>query len=373
MTAQREWFEKDYYAVLGVASDATAKDITKAYRRLARENHPDAKPGDAAAEERFKEISAAYEVLSDEDKRREYDEVRRMGPMAGGMGNMRFTVGGDAGSFEDLFRMFSGGRTRGGGGSGVSPRRGTDLETQLMIDFEEAALGVTTTVHLTSDDRCQTCNGSGARPGSSTKVCPQCNGRGQVDDNQGFFSFASPCPRCAARGNIIEDPCGVCRGTGIEKRNREVKVRIPAGVANGQRIRLTGKGTPGRNGGPAGDLFIVCHVAAHEFFGRDNDNLTVRVPVTFTEAALGADIDVPTISGESVTLRIKPGTQSGARYRVKGRGIATPRQQGDLIVTVDVLVPTSVSDEERSLIERLGELSSTEPRQKWKRPAGGGS
>jgi molecular chaperone DnaJ len=242
-----------------------------------------------------------------------------------------------------------------------------------MIDFEEAALGATTSVHLTSDDRCQTCSGSGARPGSSTKVCPQCSGRGQVDDNQGFFSFSSPCPRCAARGTIIEDPCGVCRGTGVEKRNREVKVRIPAGVSNGQRIRLTGKGAPGRNGGPAGDLFIVCHVTGHEIFGRDNDNLTVRVPVTFTEAALGADVEVPTITGETVTLRIKPGTQSGARYRVKGRGITGPKHNGDLIVTVDVLVPTALSDEERALIEKLGALSTTEPRQKWKRPAGGGT
>ncbi|MFM7490328.1 MAG: molecular chaperone DnaJ [Actinomycetota bacterium] len=366
MTAQREWYEKDYYAVLGVSSDALAKDITKAYRKLARENHPDANPGNAAAEERFKEISAAYDVLSDDEKRREYDEVRRMGPM--GMGNMRFTVGGEAGSFEDLFRMFSGGRGRSGRPStGVSPRRGSDLETQLMLDFEEAALGVTTTVHLTSDDRCQTCSGSGARPGSNVEVCSQCQGRGQVEENQGFFAFASPCGRCSGRGNVIKDPCGVCRGTGIERRAREVKVRVPAGVANGQRIRLAGRGEPGRNGGPSGDLFIVCHVSGHELFGRDGDNLTVRIPISFAEAALGADIDVPTLSSDGVTLRIKPGTQSGSRHRVKGRGIETAKGKGDLIVTVDVVVPTSLSDDEKRAIEQLAALASDDPRDTLKR------
>ena len=361
MTAQREWYEKDYYAVLGVSSDASAKDITKAYRKLARENHPDAKPGDAVAEERFKEISAAYDVLSDEEKRREYDEVRRMGPM-GGMGNMRFTVGGEAGSFEDLFRMFSGGRSRGGASSGVGPRRGADLESQLMLDFSDAALGVTTTVHLTSDDRCQTCGGSGARPGSKVETCGQCGGRGQVDDNQGFFSFSSPCGTCGGRGNVIKDPCGVCRGSGVEKRAREVKVRVPAGVANGQRIRLPGKGAPGRNGGPSGDLFIVCHVGTHPIFGRDGDNLTVKVPITFAEAVLGADVDVPLLVGGTVTVRVKPGTQSGARYRVKGRGIETARRIGDLIVTVEVVVPTDPSPEEREIVEKLAAAASTDVR-----------
>ncbi len=349
MTAQREWYEKDFYAVLGVAPEASAKEITKAYRKLARENHPDAKPGDAAAEERFKEISAAYDVLSDESKRKEYDEVRRLGPMAGGMGGTRFSTGG-AGGFEDLFRMFGNGR------GGVGPRRGSDLEATLRLEFTEAAVGITTTVHLTSDARCETCNGSGARPGTSAKTCGQCGGRGQVDDNQGFFSFASPCGRCGGTGTIIETPCGVCRGSGIEKRNREVKVRVPAGVADGQRIRLPGKGTPGRNGGPSGDLFIICQVGTHPVFGRDGDNLTVRVPIGFAEAALGADIQVPTLSGERVTLRIKAGTQTGSRHRVKGRGIDTNKRQGDLIVTVDVMVPTEVDDAQRAAIERLAEL-----------------
>ncbi|MFM8531076.1 MAG: molecular chaperone DnaJ, partial [Ilumatobacteraceae bacterium] len=366
MTAQRDWFEKDDYAILGVQKDAPAKDITKAYRKLARENHPDAKPGDAAAEERFKEISAAYDVLSDDEKRCEYDEVRRLGPMGGaggGMGGMRFTVGGDTGSFEDLFRMFGGGKGRGGAGrGGVGPRRGSDLEAQLMLEFTEAALGATTTVHLTSDDRCGTCSGSGAHPGSSARTCPACSGRGQVDDNQGFFSFASPCTRCGGRGTVIDDPCKTCRGTGIERRNREVKVRVPAGVSNGQRIRLAGRGTPGTNGGPAGDLFIVCHVTAHTLFGRDGDNLTVKVPITFFEATLGADIDVPTLEGDRVTLRLKPGTQSGTRHRVTGRGIATTKTKGDVIVTVEVSVPTDLDDAQRTAVEAVARAIPADPR-----------
>lgn len=357
MTAQREWYEKDYYAILGVSKDASPKEITKAYRKLARENHPDAKPGDSAAEERFKEISTAYDVLSDEGKRREYDEVRRLGPMMGG--GSQFTTG-DAGGFEDIFRMFS--NSRGRSGAGVAPRRGSDIEASLVLDFTEAVMGVTTTVHLTSDARCGTCNGSGARPGSSPKTCAQCGGRGQVDENQGFFSFASPCPRCGGAGQIIEDPCGVCRGTGIEKRNREVKVRVPAGVADGQRIRLAGKGTPGRNGGPNGDLFIICRVSPHPVFSRDGLNLLVKVPVTFAEAALGADVEVPTLTGDKVTLRVKPGTQSGSRQRIKGRGIDTSKKQGDLIVTVEIAVPTELSDEERRAIEELARITTVNPR-----------
>ena len=361
MTAQREWYEKDYYAVLGVAQDAEPKEITKVYRKLARQSHPDARPGDAAAEERFKEISTAYDVLSDEKKRREYDEVRRLGPMGGGLGGNHFSAGGDSSSFNDLFQMFSGGRSR--GGAGVGPRRGSDLETSLTLEFNDAIVGVTTSVYLTSDARCETCSGSGARPGTTAKSCGQCGGRGQVDDNQGVFSFASPCPRCGGRGNIVETPCGTCWGTGIEKRNREVKVRVPAGIADGQRIRLLGKGAPGRNGGPSGDLFVICHVGTSSLFGRDGDNLTVRVPITYPEAVLGADIDVPTLLGEKVTLRIKAGTQSGSRHRVKGRGIKTAKHQGDMIVTVEVVVPTSPSDDERSAIEALALIAASQPRE----------
>jgi molecular chaperone DnaJ len=261
-----------------------------------------------------------------------------------------------------MFRMFSGGRSRGGASSGVGPRRGSDLEANLTLDFNDAILGVTTSVYLTSDARCETCSGSGARPGTNRKTCSQCGGRGQVDDNQGFFSFASPCAGCGGAGSTIETPCGVCRGTGIEKRNREVKVRVPAGVSDGSRIRLTGKGTPGRNGGPNGDLFIICRVGKSATFGRDGDNLTVNVPVTFAEAALGANIEVPTLSGDNVTLRIKAGTQSGSRHRVKGRGVETTKHHGDLIVTVNVVVPTSLTENERQAIENLASISKINPR-----------
>lgn len=360
---QREWFEKDYYAVLGVPSTASQKEITKAYRKLAREFHPDANPNNAAAEERFKEISSAYDVLGDEERRKEYDEVRRAGPQAfgGPGGGFRFDprdFGGDA-MGDILGQMFGGaGRRRGAG-----PQRGGDIEAVLSIDFADAVNGLTTTLHLTSDTTCSSCSGSGARAGTSPQQCPQCYGRGVVEDNQGPFAFSSPCTRCSGRGVIIDYPCVGCRGSGIEKRPREVKVRIPAGVDNGQRIRLKGRGTPGRNGGPPGDLFVVCNVSAHPVFGRDGLNLTLRLPITFAEAVLGSQIEVPTLDGPTVTLRLKPGTQSGSRHRVKGKGIVTKSAQGDLIVTVDVAVPTSLSEGEREAIESLAALSSS-PRDK---------
>ncbi len=357
MTAQREWFEKDYYAILGVDKNASSKDITKAYRRLARQYHPDANPGDKAAEERFKEISGAYDVIGDDTKRAEYDEVRRMGPMgfANQQGGFSFDVG-DAGLGDVLGQMFGRGRR---GGAGVGPRRGNDIETILDLTFVEAATGLTTSLHLTSEAVCSTCDGSGARPGTKVSVCSRCGGRGSVTDSQGFFAVPSPCQQCSGRGQVIESPCGTCRGTGAEVRPREVKVRIPAGVDNGQRIRLKGRGGPGKNGGPAGDLFVECRVAAHPVFGRDGHNLTVRVPVTFPEAALGATVQVPTLTGGDVSLRLKAGTQPGTRHRVKGHGIATSHKTGDLIVTVDVAVPTELSATERDLIEKLGEVSAS--------------
>jgi len=353
MTAQREWFEKDYYAVLGVPQNASAKDITKAYRKLARQYHPDANPNNAAAEERFKEVSAAYDVIGNEDKRREYDEVRRLGPGAfggPGGGSFRFDMGDMSGAsgFGDLLnQMFGGGRRN---GAGVGPQRGSDLEAALTIDFVDAAKGLTTTLHLTSEASCSTCNGSGARPGTSPVRCTTCSGRGVTEVNQGGFAFSTPCTRCAGRGVVIEHPCGTCRGTGAEMRNREVKVRVPAGVDDGTRIRLKGRGGPGRNGGPAGDLFVVCRVTPHPLFTREGQNLLVRVPVPFTSAALGADVEVPTLEGDSVTLRLRPGTQPGSRHRVKGRGIAAEKSSGDLIVTVDVTVPTSLTNEQREAL-----------------------
>ncbi len=377
MDAQREWFEKDYYRELGVAADASQKEITKAYRKLARESHPDRNPGDTAAEERFKAISAAYDVLGDEAKRKEYDEVRRLGPMAGGFqgggpGGFSFNVGDmQGGDFGDLLgQMF--GRGRGGGGSGragsgVGPQRGADLTAQLNLDFEDAATGLTTTLHLTSDAQCSTCSGSGAKPGTHPSVCGVCAGRGVVDDNQGLFSFSSPCRNCQGRGSIITDPCPTCRGTGVERRPREVRARIPAGVTDGKTIRLPGRGAPGRNGGPAGDLLVEISVRPHDRFGRMGNNLTVTMPVTFPEVALGGEIDVPTLDGSTVTLRLRPGTQSGSRHRVKGKGITTTSKRegtrtGDLIVTVEVVVPTELSDDQRAAIEQLAAATTVNHR-----------
>ena len=356
MAAQREWFEKDYYAILGVSKDATAKDITKAYRRLARQYHPDANPGDTVAEEKFKEISAAYDVVGDDSKRAEYDEVRRMGPMGGfgpgGAGNFSFDMGGDG--LGDLFGQMFGGRGRRGGG--VGPQRGADLESSLSLSFEEAAQGITTTLHLTTDAACSSCNGSGARPGTAPRMCGTCGGRGSMAENQGFFSFSSPCRSCGGNGSIIEHPCSTCRGSGIERRPREVNVRIPAGVDDGQRIRLKGRGAPGRNGGPAGDLLVECRVSPHVIFSREGLHLLARVPVTYPEAVLGGVVTVPTLEGDEVTLKLKPGTQSGSRHRVKGRGIATAKKTGDLIVTIEVNVPTELSDSVREVVENLGKV-----------------
>jgi molecular chaperone DnaJ len=369
MTAQREWFEKDYYKTLGVDEGATQKEITKAYRKLAREFHPDKNPGDEVAEERFKEVSSAYDVLGDDERRGEYDEVRRLGPMAGtggapgGPGGFSFNVGdmSDGGLGDILGNMFGRGG-RAGGRSGVGPRRGADLEAHLTVDFADAAHGLTTTLHLTTDAQCSTCGGTGARPGSAPRPCSNCGGRGVVDDNQGMFSFSSPCRVCQGQGVMIDDPCPTCRATGIEKRPREVKTRLPAGVRDGQTIRLKGRGGPGRNGGPAGDLLVHLTVTPHEAFGRRGDDLTVTVPVTFAEAALGGDIEVPTLDGGHVTLRLKPGTQSASRHRVRGRGIATKHHTGDLIVTVEVAVPRDLTDEQRTAIEELARATTINPR-----------
>jgi molecular chaperone DnaJ len=377
---QREWFEKDYYAVLGVSKDATAKDISKAYKKLAKQYHPDANKGDKAAEERFKEISAAYEVVGDDTKRAEYDEVRRLGPMGAGfggqgganpfgdMGNVRF---GDGEDLTDLLGgLFGSGMRRGRGrtyeppgGGGAGPRKGNDLEATLTMSFDDAAKGITTTLQLTSDAACTTCGGNGARPGTAPRVCQNCQGRGVVADNQGFFSFSQPCTACSGNGMIIDSPCGTCRGTGVERRPREVKVRIPAGVTDGSRIRLKGRGGPGRNGGPPGDLFVSVKVQPHTLFNREGDDLVLHVPVTYPEAVLGADVRVPTLDGSPVTIRIKPGTQPGMRYRVKGKGVHTARSEGDLIAVIDVVVPAETTAAERKAVEDLGRVVARSPRE----------
>lgn len=375
MAPQREWFEKDYYKALGVSETATQKEITRAYRKLARQHHPDTNPGDAAAEERFKEISAAYDVIGDAEKRKEYDEVRKLGPMAagfgpgaGGPGAGGFTFSSDdLGDLGDLFGgLFGRGRGRGRAGAGPSrgagPQRGPDLEAELHLPFDDAVQGVTTAVHLTGEAPCSTCHGTGARPGTLPHTCGRCGGRGVLDENQGLFSFSSVCPGCGGTGSVVDDPCATCHGTGAQLRDRQVKVRIPAGVDDGQRIRLKGRGGPGRNGGPAGDLFVIVRVEPHRFFGRKGKDLTIRVPVTFAEAALGADVAVPTLDGGSVTVRLKPGTPPGRAHRVKGKGVPASRGAGDLLVTFEVAVPARLSSEERHAVEQLAAVSTESPR-----------
>lgn len=366
MTAQREWFEKDYYAVLGVAKDASAKDITKAYRKLARENHPDTNPDNAAAEERFKEVSTAYDVIGDADKRAEYDQVRAMGPMGGmpggfsgaGAGPGGFQFDGNIGGLGDLL----GGLFSRGGAPGTRRRRGNDLSASLHLSFEEAVAGLTTTIHLTSNATCSTCHGSGAKPGTSPTTCPQCQGRGVLDDPQGPFSFSQPCPRCGGQGQVIEDPCTTCHGSGLERRAREVKVRVPAGVANGARLRLKGRGEPGANGAKAGDLHLTVHVASHPVFSMSGKNLKMTMPVTFAEAALGAELMVPTLSGEPVKVRLAAGTPNRRTLRVKGRGVQTAKGNGDLLVTVEVAVPSKLNATQRKAVEALAAATTESPR-----------
>lgn len=358
MAAQREWFETDYYKVLAVAKDATDKEITRAYRKLAKQYHPDAHPG---SEDRFKEITAAYDVLGDAGKRKEYDEVRRLGPAAGaGFGQQpgfNFKVDDLSDLFGGVFRQQ--GRRR--AGSASFAQRGADIEAELHLSFSEATEGVVTSVNLTATVPCATCSGSGSRPGTSPVVCPRCGGRGVLNDNQGLFSLSSPCPECAGRGTKIVDPCPTCLGTGAQRRERQVKVRIPAGVDDGQRIRVKGRGEPGHNGGQAGDLFVIVHVEPHPLFGRRGSDLTLTAPVTFAEAALGATITVPSLD-KPVSLRLPAGTPTGKTFRVRGRGLAKGAHRGDLLVTVEVAVPRELTAAERKALEALAHATKGSPR-----------
>ncbi len=382
MAPQREWFEKDYYAELGVSKDATEKEITRAYRKLAKQFHPDANAGDEAAEARFKDISAAHDVLGNAEKRKEYDEVREMvasgvgpggpggfggfggGAGPGGFGNVRVEDLGDLGGlFGNLFGG-RGGRSRGRGAGPVGPQRGNDIETELHLDFLDAVHGITTSVNITSEAPCHVCNGTGAKPGTFPERCPTCNGAGSVAVDQGPFSFSEVCPTCGGRGSVVKDRCKHCKGRGIEVRPRTVKVRIPAGVDDGQRIRVKGRGTPGLDGGPPGDLYVVVHVAPHPVFARSGKwDLTVKVPITFPEAVLGAQVKVPTLDAP-VTVKVPPGTQTGKTVRVRGRGI--PRASGDpgaLLVTFDVVVPHELDDDARAAVEQLATVLPGSPRE----------
>ena len=357
MRAQHDWLEKDYYKVLGVTDSSSDKDIKAAYRKLSKQHHPDS-GGD---EEKFKEVSAAFDVLGDVAKRKEYDEVRRLGPVGqafgGGGFNTDFRVDDLGDLLGGLFNRARGGNRR---PRGTGPQRGDDLLAELHLAFEDAVRGVTTSVHITSDAICHSCSGTGAAPGTSPVICGACSGRGVTDENQGFFSFSAPCRECGGSGMKVETPCGTCHGSGVERRPREVKVRIPPGVSDGQRIRLKGRGGIGANGGPAGDLFVQVHVGQHRLFGRRGRDLTLTVPLTFSEAAIGTTVKVPTLDAP-VTVRIPPGTRSGRTFRVRGQGAPVSGKPGDLLVTVEVVVPETMSDAERAAVDALAEAEAGNP------------
>jgi chaperone protein DnaJ len=365
----KDYLEKDYYKVLGVAKTASQDDIKKAYRKLARQYHPDANKGDSDSEDRFKEVSEAYDVLSDEKRRKEYDAVRAMprGFRGGQQGGFGFDLGdlfgqtgtgGQGGAGDRIGDLFGGLFNRGGTGTRTTGtrrgRRGADVETEVTLSFGRAMSGVTVPLKLTSEAGCPSCKGTGAKSGTVPRVCPNCEGTGYETRNLGSFGFQEPCKECRGRGLVVDDPCPTCNGSGRATGTRTIQARIPAGVANGQKIRLKGKGAPGENGGPNGDLYVNIKVNPHPVFGRDRDNLTITVPVTFPEAALGAEIRVPTFQGQPVTLRLPEGTPNGRIFRVRGRG-ATRRDgtKGDLLVTVDVQVPQKLDDQTREALERL--------------------
>ncbi len=345
--AEREWFEKDYYKALGLTSSATDKEITRAYRKLAKQLHPDTNPG---SEERFKEVSVAYDVLGDAEKRKEYDEVRRLGPSAAGFAGPGAGAHFTQGDFTDLGDLFGGLF----GGRRQRAQRGEDLETGLHLGFRDAVVGVTTTVTLPSGEACHTCGGNGAAPGTGFATCERCQGRGVLNDDQGPFAMSTICPVCHGRGGRIVTPCPTCHGTGREPSARRVNVRIPAGVVDGQRIRLKAKGNPGVHGGPPGDLFVDVHVANDSGFGRRGRHVTTSVDVPVTAAMLGTTVEVATLD-EPVTLKIPAGTAGGTTMRVRGRGVPASGKHaaGDLLVTVNVTVPKKLTKEQRALVERL--------------------
>ena len=361
-----DWAQKDFYAVLGVGKEAGADDIKKAYRKLARANHPDSNPGDTAKHERFKAVAEAYDVLGDAEKRARYDEARRLfasggvgfGRGAGGGGGaggfnlddlLRDRAGG-AGGFGDMFGdLFGRGRTQ----QRPRPTKGQDVETSATVSFTDALDGVTISLRLTSDAPCPACSGTGGKPGTKPHICTECEGAGFVVSSMGGgFSMNETCPACGGRQLVYDEPCPTCHGSGHGTSARSIQARIPAGVKDGQRIRLRGKGGAGENGGPAGDLYVAVKVTPHRIFGRKGDNLTLDVPVSFDELALGADVKVPTLGGAPVTLKLPAGTPDGRTFRVRGKGARkSDGTVGDLLATVKVQVPSHLDPTAREAVE----------------------
>ena len=355
----------DPYKVLGVDKKASQDEIKKAHRKLVRQYHPDRNPGDAKAEERFKEVQAAYDLVGDPDKRKQYDRGSLFG-MGGGSG--AGTTGGfgagDFGGFQDILSNLFGGGGRGGAGpTGPRPERGRDLEASVAIAFDQAMSGAQVPLSVATTQPCPTCRGTGAKPGTSPKVCPKCSGRGIEAQGQGVFSITQPCSRCNGTGAVIDDPCQTCQGAGAQKTIKKYRVNIPAGVREGSRVRLAGKGEAGRHGGPPGDLYVVTHVTPSPIFVRKGDNLEVEVPLTIPEAIRGADVEVPTLNGRK-KLRVSPGTKHGTVQRLRGEGPPKlgGRGKGDLHYRFVIDVPATLNAEQSEAVDKLSELMDNDPR-----------
>lgn len=365
---------KDYYETLDLSDGASAEEVKKAYRELARRYHPDANPDDPDAEERFKEISEAYQILSDPEKRQQYDRMRKAGAgFGGGPAGGGARPGGGAGwqevdleDLEDLGRMgglgdlFSSifGQRRPQGERAPQPRRGVDRRVDVRVSFDVAARGGEVTLPVRMEQECPRCGGRGNEPGTPVQSCPQCGGTGQVSLMQGGFAVQRPCPRCYGRGTLVQTPCRECGGDGSVRRRKRIKVRIPAGTSDGDRIRLRGKGEPGTSGGPPGDLFLTVRVKGDRFFRRDGLDVHCTVPINVVQAMLGAKIRVRTVHGQKAELSIPPGTQGATRFRLRGQGVRREDEVGDQIVEIQIAVPEELSDEERELVEELARSPS---------------
>ena len=361
--------KRDYYEVLGVSKTATQDELKKAYRKLARKYHPDLNKDNEEAAEKFKECNEAYSVLSDDQKRAQYDQFGHAAFENGGMGGGGgFGGAGGFGGFggsgmEDIFDMFFGGQGgRGGNRAKSGPQRGADLRFDLEITFEEAAFGLEKEINLYRDETCDHCHGEGAEPGSKVESCPECNGTGYVRFTQntmfGQMVNERPCSRCKGEGKIISEPCKECRGKGTVKRNKKLKVKIPAGVDNGSRLRVSGEGEAGAKGGPSGDLYVYLYMKPHKFFERDGTTVLCEVPINIVQATLGADIKVPTLDGQ-VTMKVPEGTQPGKILRLKGKGIPSLRGggRGDQLVRIKVVVPTKLSDKQKDALRKFADIS----------------
>jgi molecular chaperone DnaJ len=362
--------QQDLYRVLGVDKKASQDEIKKAYRKLARQYHPDRNPDDASAEARFKEISAAYDVLGDPDKRKDYDR-QGTNPFAGANPFGGGGAGGsyEAGSFSDILSNLFGGGRAGGGGAGrgtPQPERGRDLEAEVRLSFQQAVDGAQVSLSVPTSSMCATCHGTGAKPGTTPKVCPRCQGRGVESQGQGLFSISQPCSMCGGSGAIIEEPCPTCHGNGAVRTVKSYKVNIPAGVREGSRVRLAGKGEPGRRGGPPGDLYVITHVDPSPVFKRKGDHLEVEVPLTIPEALRGAEVEVPTLSG-SKRLRVKPGTKPGTVQRLRGEGppkLSDKKHRGDIHYRFVLDVPDKLTREQEVAVDALSKVMNGNPRAK---------